>query len=343
MPSRSARAAAAAPRGAPASDGAAIAAEGLSKRFGDQVALHPLDLDVAPGTIFGFIGPSGSGKTTAVRLFTGEYAPTGGRVRVLGGDPRKLPTAVRSRIGYMPQAQVLYPYLSLLENLHFMASIYGLPLRRKARLREVLDFVELSGHERKRLQQTSGGMQRRLALAATLVHQPDLLFLDEPTTGIDPVLRRKFWDRFAELRDTGRTLFVTTQIVSEAAECDRVAVLVDGQLLAVDTPDGLRRRAYGGDLLDVTLVDPLDDDDLAALQPLVEGVEPLSADRRRVRLRVGEAEAGATLLSEVLSVRGRDVEMVERYLPPFDDVFVALVEGSRGVPTTTADHVEVPT
>lgn len=340
MPSRSARAMRSTP---PAPSGAVIAARGLTKRFGDQVALQPLDLDVEPGTIFGFIGPSGSGKTTAVRLFTGEYVPTAGEVRVLGGDPRRLPTSVRSRIGYMPQAAVLYPYLSVQENLQFMASIYGLPLRRKARLREVLDFVELTGHERKRLQQTSGGMQRRLALAATLVHEPDLVFLDEPTTGIDPVLRRKFWDRFAELRDGGRTLFVTTQIVSEAAECDRVAVLVDGRLLAVDTPDGLRRRAYGGDLLDVSLVQPLDDGDLAALDPLVDGVDPLTSDSRRVRLRVPEAESAAALVTEVLGVRGKEVELVERYLPPFDDVFVALVEGSRGVPTTSADRLEVAT
>lgn len=311
-----------------AADGV-ISARGLMKRFGEHVALQPLDLDVDAGRIFGFIGPSGSGKTTAIRLFTGTYRPTSGHVRVLGHDPVELSTADRARIGYMPQAAVLYPYLSVIENLQFMASVYGMPLRRKARLRAVLDFVELSGHERKKLSETSGGMQRRLALAAALVHEPDLVFLDEPTTGIDPVLRRKFWERFAALRDSGRTLFVTTQIVSEAAECDRVAVLVDGGLLAVDTPDGLRRRAFGGDLLDVTLLEAPDEGDLAALGQLVESIEPLSADRRRLRLRVAEAEAATSLVPEVLSVRGRHVELVERYLPPYDDVFVALVEGSR--------------
>ena len=169
-----------------------VRARNATKRYGDEIAVQGLTLDVAPGTILGIVGPSGSGKTTAIRMLTGVTAPTEGDVSVFGVPPTAFKPAQRARLGYMPQLSVLFPHLSLHENLNFVASIYGLTLRRRARLREALAFVGLEGDRRKQLRQTSGGMQRRLALAATLLHQPDLLFPDEPTVGIDPLLRRKF-------------------------------------------------------------------------------------------------------------------------------------------------------
>jgi ABC-2 type transport system ATP-binding protein len=219
--------------------------ERVGRTFGDKVAVDDVTLEISTGTILGLIGPSGCGKTTLLRMLVGLLAPTEGSVRLLGHDPLQAGAALRQRVGFMPQQSVLFPNLSLEDNLSFAAALYGVRWRgRRSRRRELLRFVDLQEHRSTLLAHASGGMQRRLALAATLVHDPELLVLDEPTAGIDPLLRARFWQRFRELRDEGRTLVVSTQYVGEAAECDGVAVLVDGRLLAVDTPDGLVARAY---------------------------------------------------------------------------------------------------
>jgi ABC-2 type transport system ATP-binding protein len=219
---------------------------GVEKTFDDKVAVRDVTLDIPPGAILGLIGPSGCGKTTLLRLLMGLHRPTEGEVRLFGENPLEASAALRQRVGYMPQHSVLFPNLSLETNLSFAAALYGVRWRRRrARLHELLEFVELLEHRHTLLAHASGGMQRRLSLAATLVHEPELIVLDEPTAGVDPLLRSRFWERFRQLRDEGRSLVVTTQYVGEAAECDQVAVLVDGMLLAVDTPSGLVRRAYG--------------------------------------------------------------------------------------------------
>ena len=173
--------------------------------YGDRGGVGGIDLDVEPGTILGLIGPSGCGKTTLLRVLAGVTVPTGGDVRVLGRSPMSFTAADRAQIGYLPQLPVLFPNLSVWRNLNFVASLYGVGLRRRRRLREVLRFVDLLGDRRKRFRALSGGMQRRLALAATLVHDPELLLLDEPTAGVDPLLRERFWEHFRSLRDAGRT------------------------------------------------------------------------------------------------------------------------------------------
>jgi ABC-2 type transport system ATP-binding protein len=319
----------AAPARAPERAGLAVHAEDLVKRYGDKVAVADVDLEIRQGEIVGFVGPSGSGKTTTVRLLTGIERPDSGTVRVLDGDPSEFSAAERAQIGYMPQLSVLFPSLSLRENLSFVASIYGLPLRRRKRLRAALELVELHDDRRTRLRNASGGMQRRLALAASLLHEPPLLFLDEPTAGIDPVLRRRFWDHFTQLRDAGRTLFITTQYVTEAAYCDRVAVLAEGRVLTIDTPDGLRRRAYGGELLDVETAQPLPGDRIDGLLRL-EGVSDVRASdrsRRTHRLVVEDAATAEPRVREQLQRSGVEVVTVQPHLPSFDDVFVALVSG----------------
>lgn len=228
-------------------NGATVRARNLTHAFAEGVGVWEIDLDVDPGTIFGFIGPSGSGKTTTIRLLTGVIAPDAGEITIFGKAPARFDQSDRAKLGYMPQLSVMYPHLTIWENMVFAASLFGMGRsRRKSRIMEELKAVELDDARSRRLGDASGGMQRRAALAATLVHDPELLFLDEPTAGIDPILRRKIWDRLAELRDQGRTLFITTQYVGEAAYCDRVGVLAEGRLIAVDTPDGLRREAYGG-------------------------------------------------------------------------------------------------
>jgi ABC-2 type transport system ATP-binding protein len=298
----------------------------LSKDFGNGSGVFDLNLRVPPGTILGFIGPSGCGKTTSVRLLTGIYEPTAGEVRVMGTRPLAFTQEVRARIGYMPQHSVLNPDLTVWENLNFFTSIYGMGLRRRARLMEVLEFVELAEHSRKLVRQISGGMQRRLGLAATLVHDPELLFLDEPTAGVDPVLRAKFWDRFREMKDEGRTLFVTTQYIGEAVYCDYVAVMSDGRLIVIDTPEGLRRRALGGDAVDLTTEDWLDAPTARQLTAL-DGVLGLRrVDERTVRIQA--QDASTTLPAVVDWCREHDVAIasIQQYLPPFDDVFVQLMK-----------------
>lgn len=313
--------------------------DGLTKRFGAQVAVDHVTMRVDEGTIFGFIGPSGSGKTTTVRLLTGVQTPSEGTAHVLGREPVDFTEHERAVIGYMPQLSVLFPHLSIMENLRFVASIYGMPWGRRSRLTRVLEFVELYGDRGKRLRQASGGMQRRLALAAALVNEPTLLFLDEPTTGIDPVLRRKFWDHFESLRDDGRTLFVTTQYVGEAAYCDQIGVLRQGRLLTVDTPDGLRRQAFGGEVIDVIVADRIDQDLLTDVtrREYVRHAERTRVDGRGLRVTVDDADQVIPPLQRWLDERGVDVTSVDRYLPPFDDVFVKLVEShsptERGDPT----------
>ena len=305
-----------------------VEAHGLTKRFGDEVAVDDLTLAVPAGTIFGFIGPSGSGKTTTVRLMTGVQKPTSGDVSVFGVAPAEFTEHERSRIGYMPQLSVLFPHLSIIENLKFVASIYGMPWGRRSRLNQVLDFVELEQDRRKRLRHASGGMQRRLALAAALVNEAQLLFLDEPTTGIDPVLRRKFWDHFESLRDEGRTLFVTTQYVGEAAYCDRIGVLRNGRLLTVDTPEGLRRQAFGGEVIDLIVTDRIDQDLITAVTQLddVFHAQRTRVDGRGMRITVDDADPVIPRLQQWLVQRDVHVESIDRYLPPFDDVFVKLVQ-----------------
>ncbi|HRV93037.1 MAG TPA: ABC transporter ATP-binding protein, partial [Anaerolineae bacterium] len=199
-----------------------IYTQNLTKQFGDEVAVKEVTFSIPSGTIFGFIGPSGSGKTTTVRLLTGLYRPTEGKIAVLDEAPTEFSRATQRKIGYMPQLFVLYDDLSVWENLNFVASLYGVGFGRSKRLKEVLDFVELANHKNKVVRKLSGGMKRRLSLAATLIHRPTLVFMDEPTAGIDPVLRRKFWDHFQSIREQGQTLFITTQYVGEAAYCDYV-------------------------------------------------------------------------------------------------------------------------
>jgi ABC-2 type transport system ATP-binding protein len=307
---------------------AVVQARQVTKRYGREVAVEDLDLAVEPGTTVGCIGPSGSGKSTTVRLLTGIVAPSSGEVRVFGAAPTAFGPAERTRMGYMPQLNVLYPHLSLRQNLDFAAALYGVGRGRRRRLREALAFVELDQDRRKLLRDASGGMQRRLALAAALVHEPELLFLDEPTAGIDPILRRKFWDHFAALTGQGRTLFVTTQYVGEAAYCDRVAVLSEGRLLLVDTPEGLRRQAAGGEMVDLEGEQPLEDGLVGRLgaTPLVAGTERLGTDGRGLRVVVDDAGEAIPRLQAWFGDEGVRLRAIEQHLPPFDDVFVTLVE-----------------
>ncbi|GAB4437172.1 MAG: ABC transporter ATP-binding protein [Chloroflexi bacterium OHK40] len=237
----------------------AIRSEDIELDFGNGAGIFDQTYSVPEGTILGMIGPSGCGKTTTCRVALGLLTPQKGRITTLGRTPTAFRAEDRERIGYIPQQFVLYPRLSVAENAAFVASLYGMPAGQvRSRMDELLAFVELSDARNRLGQNLSGGMQRRLMLAGALMHDPILLFADEPTAGIDPVLRARFWEYFRKLRDEGRTLVVTTQVVSEAVYCDYVAVMRKGRILAVDTPANLRKMALGGEIIDVTLDDPDD-------------------------------------------------------------------------------------
>ena len=309
-------------------NGVAIRTHELTKKFGDQLAVDRVTMTIPRGSIFGFIGPSGCGKTTTMRLLLGIYQSTAGVVEVLGHSPDHFTTEDRQRIGYMPQIFVMYPDLTIWENLNFAASLYGMSLRRHKRLHELLDLVELTGHEHKLARNISGGMRQRLSLAAALVHDPDIIFLDEPTAGIDPVLRNKFWEHFEHLKALGHTLFVTTQYVGEAAYCDYVGVMNSGRLLMVETPENLRRRALGGDVIIVKPNRILDYEEIRQLRD-----EPFVRDRkvtinRDLSLQVVVDDTGTALpaIFNWMDDHGFEVESAGEYNPPFDDVFVMLLE-----------------
>jgi ABC-2 type transport system ATP-binding protein len=304
----------------------AIYADHLTKKFGDQLAVEDVTFDIPHGSIFGFIGPSGSGKTTTVRMLNGIYTPTSGQARVLGSNPAKFTQKERANFGYMPQLFVLYPTLTVWENLNFAASLYGMGLVRNKKLKDILEFVELYDHRNKLARHISGGMLRRLSLAATLVHNPQVIFLDEPTAGIDPVLRRKFWDHFRALKEQGRTLFVTTQYVSEADNCDLVGVQNNGRLILVDTPRGLRHHAYGGDMIDFYTSQEFDyrlEAKLRAL-PFVRN-KTFRMSPNSMRIIVDDSSTATPELVNWAQEQNIEVKAMDDYTPTFEDVFFELV------------------
>jgi ABC-2 type transport system ATP-binding protein len=313
--------------------GAPIVAQGVTKDYGEGAGIHELDLVVAPGTILGIVGPSGAGKTTTIRILTGAVDPDKGDVRVLGEDPRRFRRATRERVGYMPQLFTLYPDLTAEENVDFVASLFGmLWRRRRRRVREVLQFTQLIDAKDRRASKLSGGMQRRLELACALVHEPDLLFLDEPTAGIDPILRQSVWEELHRLKGAGRTLLVTTQYVTEAEECDQVALIAEGRLIALAPPGELRREAMGGDLLEVETKAPFDPDVLTG-RPHILRVE--TRGLRSFWAAVDDGPQMLPVIDDLVAEAGGEVLAAREIQPSFDEVFAALVRRERG--STQAD------
>jgi len=300
-----------------------VSTDGLTRRYEDVAALDGVTLQVPPGTILGVIGPSGSGKTTLIRLLTGTLEPTEGKVDVLGEHPRKFKRGTREKLGYMPQHFVLYDELTAWENVSFVASLFGLLWPKRGRsVKRLLTLLGLWEARNRRARQLSGGMQRRLELACALVHDPVLLFVDEPTAGLDPVLRETVWEEFRRLRDAGRTLVVTTQVVSEAAYCDSVAVLSRGRLIALAPPEELRKMASGGDIIEVKTAAAFDGNTLTD----VSGVREVRQHAPRdILVITDEAATALPRVVEGIQARGGSVESSSEYRPTFDEVFSRLV------------------
>jgi ABC-2 type transport system ATP-binding protein len=313
-----------------------VVMRGVSRRFEDREVVTGIDLTVPRGTILGVIGPSGAGKTTTIRMLTGALAPSSGEISVLGTAPKRFSRKDREHIGYMPQTFTLYEDLTTGENVDFVASLFGLLWRRRRRrVREVLHLVELWDARGRRAGRLSGGMQRRLELACALVHEPDLVILDEPTAGIDPLLRGSIWDELHRLRDAGRTLLVTTQHISEAEECDGVALIVGGRIIALASPDELRRSATNGDLLDIETSALFDGSDLVG----TEGVREVSQDGpRHFRVVVDNAGTALPLVVEKIRSAGVETESAREHRLSFDEVFAILV--ARHEETIARDEAE---
>jgi ABC-2 type transport system ATP-binding protein len=303
---------------------AVVTTRGLTRTFGDTTAVAGIDLDVAAGTILGVVGPSGSGKTTTIRMLMGSLQPSAGEVRVLGEIPKSFSAATRERIGYMPQGFILYPELTVRENADFVGSLYGLFLfKRRQRVRAVLELLGLWPMRDRRASKLSGGERRRLELACALIHEPALLVLDEPTAGVDPILRRTIWDEIHRLRDRGVTAIVTTQYVTEAEEVDRVAVIARGKLVALDSPAGLRRRAMGGEVIEVETTGTFDAASLAD-HPGIRNIRQRGL--RNFSAAVDDAGAATPEVVEAVRQAGGEVASVRELKPTFEEIFATLVE-----------------
>jgi ABC-2 type transport system ATP-binding protein len=311
-----------------------VVMESVTRAFDDRIVISGIDLTVERGTILGMIGPSGSGKTTTIRMLTGALAPTSGQIRVLGERPLKFHRAIRERIGYMPQLFTLYADLTARENVDFVASMFGmLWWRRRRRTKEVLQLLDLWDARSRRAGKMSGGMQRRLELACALVHEPVLLILDEPTAGIDPLLRGTVWTELHRLRDAGTTILVTTQYVNEAEECDKVALIANGRVVALAPPEELRRTATRGDIVEIETGSLFDGSALQAI-PGVLSVRQIGP--RELRVTVEDAATSIPSLVGAVGSSGVAVTSAREQRLSFDEVFAELVgrsgDASRGDP-----------
>lgn len=302
----------------------AVWADGLTKRFGDFTAVDGVSFEVRTGEVVGYLGPNGSGKTTTIRMLLGLLRPTAGRAEVLGFDVERQTEALRPLVGYMSQKFALYDELTMSENLAFYAGIYGVPKgERRNRQREVLDLVGLSGLEEERAGQVSGGWRQRLALAIALVHRPQLLFLDEPTSGVDPVARRMFWDTIDRLAQAGATVFVSTHYMDEAEYCGRLGIMSGGRLLALDTPAALKRDALPGPAWNLAVDRLIPTLDAMGSLPGVFQVG-LRGDHLHAITLAGQHTKDT--LQSSLAAMGFSVE-VEPTDPTLEDVFMALAGG----------------
>jgi ABC-2 type transport system ATP-binding protein len=298
---------------------------GLTKKFGDFTAVNNVSFTVQPGEVVGYLGPNGSGKTTTIRMLCGLMAPTAGTAKIMGIDVSKNPEAVKPHIGYMSQKFALYDDLTVLENLQFYAGVYDVPVvEEPARIKDVLHMAGLEGREKLFAGEISGGWRQRLALGCALIHRPPLLFLDEPTSGVDPVARREFWDLIYQLAHTGTTIFITTHYMDEAEHCNKVAFMYRGKLLALDTPIGLKNTFLKGAAWDLA-VTPL----LEAVETLgrMNGIAQASLHGDRAHVIVKPEVWTPEKLSSELTALGLKLDSIETVQSTLEDVFTLLAHG----------------
>lgn len=301
-----------------------LAFDRVVKRFGQVVAVDGLSFEVEAGEMFGLIGPDGAGKTTTIRLLCGLLHADDGSVRVLDQDPVAEHRAVTARVGYLSQRFSLYGDLSIDENIAFFAEIHGVP-DYHARRDRLLELTQLLPFRARLADQLSGGMKQKLALACTLVHEPDVILLDEPTTGVDPVSRREFWKLLSQFLAQGITIFMSTPYLDEAERCNRVALLHEGRLLALDSPAHLR-ASMPGTLFEIMVADPR-----AALRLLRAREGTADAQVFGERLHVWDHTADRTgadgRMVQLVQAAGLQPSSVRPILPSLEDVFIASLAG----------------
>ncbi|HET7755184.1 MAG TPA: ABC transporter ATP-binding protein [Anaeromyxobacteraceae bacterium] len=307
-------------------NGAAIETVDLTRRFGRFVAVDRVSFSVERGEIFGYLGANGAGKSTTIRMLIGLLAPSAGEARVAGHDVRTAPEQVKRAIGYMSQKFSLYLDLPVRENLLFFGGAYGLEgAALAARAAEVLEVVGLAGHDAEVTGALPGGTRQRLALACAILHRPEILFLDEPTAGVDPIARREFWTLIRRLASEGTTVFVTTHYLDEAEHCRRIGLMVDGRLVALDTPAALKATWVPEQVLAVRGRALAEGARAMAQERGVVAVEPFGAG---LHLRVDRATWSAARVKEFLAARGAADVRVEPSAPSLEDVFLAVVGSS---------------
>ncbi len=302
----------------------AVETENLVKRFGDFVAVDHVSLSVEKGEIFGFLGPNGAGKSTTIRILCGLLTPTEGRARVVGLDVGTQAEAIRQRIGYMSQKFSLYDDLTVGENLGFFSGVYGIPSgMRSRRQAEVLKMAGLEGKQDLPTHLLAGGWKQRLALGSAILHEPPVLFLDEPTSGVDPIARRAFWDLIYDLSGAGHTVFVSTHYMDEAEYCHRVALMYRGRVIALGTPTELKANLAGYYPLVLQTSDLLGT--LHALEGF-PGVVDVAVFGPGLRIIVEDRESTSNRIRAELGRRQIEIHRVEEVHRTMEDVFVAMIE-----------------
>jgi ABC-2 type transport system ATP-binding protein len=303
-------------------DDRSVVVEQLVKRFGDFTAVDHISLETQKGEIFGFLGPNGAGKSTTIRMLCGLLRPTSGHAQVAGFDVTRQPEAVRQNIGYMSQKFSLYNDLKVLENLRLFAGLYNVPSSvLQERIDWALDMANLKGQEDMLTSTLPGGWKQRLALGCAVLHRPPIIFLDEPTSGVDPISRRQFWDLIHRMAEHGVTVFVTTHYMEEAEYCNRLAMIYRGKMVAVGTPTELKHKSMRGELL-LLECDPLGPA-VEALQS-APGVLDAAVFGNALHLVVSHAEIMTPQIKSYLGQRQITVTNVETIHPTLEDVFVSL-------------------
>jgi ABC-2 type transport system ATP-binding protein len=305
-----------------------IQTHNLTKSFGPLIAVNQLNLDVKTGEIFGLVGPDASGKTTTLRMLCGILPPDGGEATVAGCDIRKETEALKEKVGYLPQRFGLYGDLTVLENIHFYTDLYQVPKKsRIERIERLLQFANLKPFGKRKAQDLSGGMKQKLGLICALVHTPEILFLDEPTTGVDPLSRRDFWVILYDLLKEGVTILFSTSYLDEAERCSRIGMIYQGELLIADTPAVVKTQMIG------TILELRTENNQRSMR-MLEGVESirgfvLSGDK--IHVLVGDPREGERVIRNVLKAKGMSILDLMVVRPSLEDAFVSMVRERKGM------------
>jgi ABC-2 type transport system ATP-binding protein len=303
---------------------AAVVVKDLERRFGAFMAVNRISFEVKRGEIFGFLGPNGAGKSTTIRILCGILAPSGGSGTVAGFDVAREAEKIKSHIGYMSQKFSLYEDLTVEENINFYSGIYSINDQKKEERKEwVLQMAGLKDHRHSRTALLSGGWKQRLALGCAILHEPPIIFLDEPTSGVDPISRRRFWDLIYELAGQGVTVFVTTHYMDEAEYCDRIGLIYRGELIALGTPEMLKTERMEEDVLECLCERPQEALEILRTIPLVREVALFG---KGIHLVVEDAGQVIESTRQTLAQNGIQVFRIGTIIPSLEDVFVSLIE-----------------